>query len=547
MIFTIISLFVNYSVFSLLIVITVIYVTQYYYRYFTRPNPLPGPFPLPILGNAHQRIGFEHIDWLMSLYKKYGDMYEINLAGERVIILSRPDLIENMNVPSSKTKYPIRNLITEGSMEYMKYGASGSGISRNTDYKSWKYNRQFVSQAMMTPNFNDKIITRTIELWREMESYWNIIGENKELDLKKWMSRFTNEIIFEVSTGVKNNSVASYYSTLIPENYASLNKKEKEKIEETEKFIQSLEIFDKGLIYFFMFNKLIRRYVPFIRGQINNFLKNRDYLFDKIYNIIKERRVEIENTPLDQPLRYDMLTSYLTANTPRDINVTKHADIELLRPMTDSDVFDNIFDSLLGGGTMSNLICFVIYYLGTYPEVKQRLRQEIEMVLGKDLTKPITAKDLDELQYCDAVIKEVHRHHPISFSIPRVNLEKDEVGGINWPEKTSFQMHYGAIMKNKNYWTDPEKFDPDRFYKVEESDKYLLEKQHIKDSFTIWGGGIRICPGRKLAMIVLKCLVSLIYRKYDIVIADVNEPFKCRSGLLRVCKELIVKIKPRIY
>ncbi|CAB4441241.1 unnamed protein product [Rhizophagus irregularis] len=484
MIFTIISLFVNYSVFSLLIVITVIYVTQYYYRYFTRPNPLPGPFPLPILGNAHQRIGFEHIDWLMSLYKKYGDMYEINLAGERVIILSRPDLIENMNVPSSKTKYPIRNLITEGTMEYMKYGASGSGISRNTDYKSWKYNRQFVSQAMMTPNFNDKIITRTIELWREMESYWNIIGENKELDLKKWMSRFTNEIIFEVSTGVKNNSVASYYSTLIPENYASLNKKEKEKIEETEK----------------------------------------DYLFDKIYNIIKERRVEIESTPLDQPLRYDMLTSYLTANTPRDINVTKHADIELLRPMTDGDVFDNIFDSLLGGGTMSNLICFVIYYLGTYPEVKQRLRQEIEMVLGKDLTKPITAKDLDELQYCDAVIKEVHRHHPISFSIPRVNLEKDE-----------------------NYWTDPEKFDPDRFYKVEESDKYLLEKQHIKDSFTIWGGGIRICPGRKLAMIVLKCLVSLIYRKYDIEIADVNEPFKCRSGLLRVCKELIVKIKPRIY
>ena len=54
------SSFVNYGVFSLLVVITVIYITQYYYRYFTRPNPLPGPFPLPILGNAH---GFEHIDW----------------------------------------------------------------------------------------------------------------------------------------------------------------------------------------------------------------------------------------------------------------------------------------------------------------------------------------------------------------------------------------------------------------------------------------------------------------------------------------------------
>ena len=51
---------------------------------------------------------------------------------------------------------------------------------------------------------------------------------------------------------------------------------------------------------------------------------------------------------------------------------------------------------------MSNLICFVIYYLRTYPEVKRRLRQEFEMILGKDLTKPITAKDLDELRYCNA-------------------------------------------------------------------------------------------------------------------------------------------------
>ena len=67
----------------------------------------------------------------------------------------------------------------------------------------------------------------------------------------------------------------------------------------------------------------------------------------------------------------------------------------------------------------------------------------------------------------------------------------------------------------------------------------------MKDSFTIWGGGIRICPGRKLATLEIKCLFSLIYRKYDIEIADINEPFKCRSGLLRVCKELIVKVKPR--
>src|ERR1043165_3983514 len=142
------------DIFCLLIIFIVTYVTRYYYRYFTRSNPLPGPFPLPILGNAHQLIGWDYGDWLMSLHKKYGDMYEIHFPGDRVIILCRADLIENMNTFSTKTKYPFKMLITEGLMEYVDIGKDGSGIALNNDYKSWKYNRQFFTQAMLTPDFN---------------------------------------------------------------------------------------------------------------------------------------------------------------------------------------------------------------------------------------------------------------------------------------------------------------------------------------------------------------------------------------------------------
>jgi cytochrome P450 len=180
--------------------------------------------------------------------------------------------------------------------------------------------------------------------------------------------------------------------------------------------------------------------------------------------------------------------------------------------------------------------------------VKQRLRQEFDEILGNDLTKPITNKDLDELEYCEAVIKEVYRFIPIAFLIGRVNVEKDTVGGYNWPEETSFQIFHPAIMRRKDYWTDPEKFDPDRFYKIEESNKYLLEKQHIKTSYAIFGSGIRACPGRKLAMIELKCLLASIYRKYDIELTDMNSPIKYKeASLLMSSIELLVKIKPRKF
>src|ERR1043165_8263893 len=113
------------DIFSFLIILIVIYVTQYYYHYFTRLNPLPGPFPLPIIGNSHQKIGFEHNDWLILMHKKYGDMYEINLAGQRIIMLCGANLIENMSILTTKTKYAFRVPITEGFMEYMELGING--------------------------------------------------------------------------------------------------------------------------------------------------------------------------------------------------------------------------------------------------------------------------------------------------------------------------------------------------------------------------------------------------------------------------------------
>jgi cytochrome P450 len=193
------------------------------------------------------------------------------------------------------------------------------------------------------------------------------------------------------------------------------------------------------------------------------------------------------------------------------------------------------------------LFCFVAYFLDHYPEVKQRLRQEFDTVLGNDLTRPITNKDLDELEYCDAVTKEVYRHSPIAFFNGRINVQNDDVGGYNWPKGTIFQMILSTMMKDKDYWTEPEKFDPDRFYKVEESDKYLLEKKQSKNAFQMFGAGIRTCPGRKLAIIELKFLLISIYRKYDIELVDKNSPLKYKRDFLNLCEELKVKIKPRKF
>jgi hypothetical protein len=48
----------------------------------------------------------------------------------------------------------------------------------------------------------------------------------------------------------------------------------------------------------------------------------------------------------------------------------------------------------------------VVYYLARYPEVKQKMLQEVEKIFGKDMNQEFTYENLNKLNYCDAIIKE---------------------------------------------------------------------------------------------------------------------------------------------
>src|SRR5271154_4021566 len=144
--------------------------------------------------------------------------------------------------------------------------------------------------------------------------------------------------------------------------------------------------------------------------------------------------------------------------------------------------------------------------------------EEIDRVFQGDKTRPITENDIHSLKYCEAIVKEVSRVHPVANMLARYSREPDEIAGYKWPAGTMFQVSAVAIHKHKDYWEEPEKFNPDR---------WMVEGfEPKKYSFIMFGGGLRICPGRKLAMIELVCLVALLFRKYEIDLVDMNAPLK---------------------
>ena len=95
-----------------------------------------------------------------------------------------------------------------------------------------------------------------------------------------------------------------------------------------------------------------------------------------------------------------------------------------------------------------------------------------------------------------------------------------------------------GIQHNSKHWDNPKEFNPDRFL---EPNSHSIDRYSLQ----IFGGGVRICPGRHLAMTELKTIVALIFRKYDPELATPDTVPKYKYESVNHCYELMLKFKPR--
>ena len=119
--------------------------------------------------------------------------------------------------------------------------------------------------------------------------------------------------------------------------------------------------------------------------------------------------------------------------------------------------------------------------------------------------------------------------------IQRVSTKTSDVAGYKWSADTTFIIYVEGIHLNSNYWENPHEFNPDRFMGVEPQ----------KNTFLMFGGGMRACPGKKFALTEVKCLITLMFRSLNVSLVDVNAPVKLKKNFMTTCAELKVKVKQR--
>ncbi|CAG8702672.1 3339_t:CDS:2 [Cetraspora pellucida] len=504
--------------------ITLSYTAKYYLSYFTRNNPLPGPLPFPIIGNAYLFRG-DLAELFLKLQAKYGPIFEIYFGSKRLIWLGDAKLLKKLNDPSPKSNFPYRAIgpwIDEVKMTSM-------GMSLNNHMSSWRFNRSMLGRSLLVPS----LVHIMEKAFIELEGYWIILSKGNKvmkIDIADWIYKFTSDTLVPTVTKIPTANMLTHYNYL-RKNNSNITFEQQQAIE----MWNRIRIWQKSIVFFYCFPKFLRHYIPPFTFLNSKYLYNINWLNEYFINIVKLRRKEIENTPKGETLSSDILTSLICSNTHLSTQFGTEND-EYGRPMTDEEIMRVTIEAITSStNPLGSGISFTVYNIAKNPAVQSKVHDEIDRVLGKDMNRPVTYDDIIKLDYLEACIKESLRLTPVVPFIFKASDKEDTVAGLKWKAQQEFFIHIYYIHKSKAHWHDPESFIPERFL----GNENIEESSHLP-----FGGGLRTCPGRHIALTSAAIFLTLILRKYKIELVD-NKSFSKSYDLDYRCDKLEVYLRLR--
>jgi cytochrome P450 len=183
---------------------------------------------------------------------------------------------------------------------------------------------------------------------------------------------------------------------------------------------------------------------------------------------------------------------------------------------TEDEIVGNIITMLLAGeDTTANTMAWMMYFMAAYPKIQHTLQQEVDAVLGNADTLQ-QFQDYERLTYLEAIAHEAMRLKPVA---PLIFLETNyavELGGIHIPGGTSlFLLTSQSGMQEKEF-SAAKQFQAERWLAGTD----ISQGAHNPSAFMPFGGGPRFCPGRNLALLEIKAVMSMLCRNFSITRTD---------------------------
>jgi cytochrome P450 len=204
-----------------------------------------------------------------------------------------------------------------------------------------------------------------------------------------------------------------------------------------------------------------------------------------IYKLIEQRRAEKQDVG-------DVLSLLLSAYDE------EHS-------LTDTQIRDHIMTFVAAGHETTSLaLTWTFYLLSEHPSVYEKLREELQSVLG-DSTP--TLDTIGKLPYLEWVLNESMRLYPPAWSQGRRAVEAFDLDGYHFPAGTMLMFSQWVMHRLPDIWEASDEFRPERWDPV--------SGQKVPQwAYFPFGGGPRICIGMPFAQLEAKLLLAIILQHY---------------------------------
>jgi cytochrome P450 len=177
--------------------------------------------------------------------------------------------------------------------------------------------------------------------------------------------------------------------------------------------------------------------------------------------------------------------------------------------MSDEQLRDEAVTMLLAGHeTTAIALSYAVFALSEHPEVRAKLRQEID---GQLAGRPATLADLPKLPYLDAVMRETLRLYPPAWLMGREIVQPFEIGGYALVPGEQIMMSPYVMQRDARLYPEPERFLPER---------WLTPPSPPLPRFAYFpfGGGPRVCIGNHFAMMEIALVLATLMQQVELTV-----------------------------
>ncbi|KAK7438608.1 hypothetical protein VKT23_017942 [Stygiomarasmius scandens] len=207
--------------------------------------------------------------------------------------------------------------------------------------------------------------------------------------------------------------------------------------------------------------------------------------------------------------------------------------------LADESIIDNLLTFLIAGHeTTSGTMSFTIYYLLKHPEVMEKLRNEVDEIIGD---QPAEVRDLNRMPYLHAVLREAMRLQPTAAIRVVNSVEDTTIGNGRYflPKGAAIALLTWDAHRDVAVWgEDAEEFRPER----------MLEGRFESLPLNAWqpfGYGMRSCIGRSFAWQEMCLVLASIIQHFELSLADPLYELKMTQAITIKPKDFYITAKPR--